>query len=360
MDYDRGRGRMVLVTDQGLETQTWEYGGSNWSRVLTASTPLAQGRGRDHLVYDAGRGVMVFVSIGWNETWEFNGFQWTRRNIPPAPAVTRARMVFDPLRSRVLLHGGYDARGTTSGNTWEYDGVAWQLASQNNANPAREDFAFAFDAHRRRAVLFGGWGPMVGGTYEYDGVWRQSTMVGPPDRLNAAMTYDPLRQECVLFGGAAQNYTQGTRRHLSLPRDQPRHRRRLRSGLRRLRDRAGVHPRALPRALPRHAVRCNLYALPGKQPSFVALGASRTSFFGALLPLSLDVLGMTGCLLHVSLDVLLPAAGSGRSASLALTIPTQNSLVGRPFYLQAFALDVGGNAANLINSRALECRIGRP
>jgi hypothetical protein len=170
---------------------------------------------------------------------------------------------------------------------------------------------------------------MVGGTYEYDGVWRQSTMVGPPDRVNAAMTYDPLRQECVLFGGAAQDYTQelgDTYRYRAINPATV-------AGFGQGCAGSGIAPGFIPAPyqVPDLGMPfgCNLYALPGNQPSFVALGASRTSFFGALLPLSLDVLGMTGCLLHVSLDVLLPAAGSGRSASLALTIPTQNSLVGR-------------------------------
>ena len=103
-----------------------------------------------------------------------------------------------------------------------------------------------------------------------------------------------------------------------------------------------------------------MFSLPFQQPSFLVLGTSRTTFAGAPLPLSLGIVGMTGCQLFVSTDLTLPTVTSGSNASLTLNTPPQAWLIGGWFWMQGFVVEVGGNAANLTATRALEARIGDP
>ena len=55
---------------------------------------------------------------------------------------------------------------------------------------------------------------------------------------------------------------------------------------------------------------------------------------------------------------MVPAVGSGHNAALTFPVPNQAALIGLRFYLQGFAIDVGGNPANCIVTRALDCRVG--
>jgi hypothetical protein len=366
MCYDRGSQRTVLVGSNGLVAETWLFDGSNWS-VSAAPTPSGLW-GNDLLVYDAARGLCVLYTQGFfngsGETWEWNGFSWTSRQLATNPPLLRdAGMVFDLQRNRTVLFGGRLSNGNPSYTTWEYDGTNW-TNTMAIAFPGRSAMACAYDAQRRRIVMFGGIGngdPT--GTYEYTGPggsWQMVTLASPPAREGAVMVHDMLRQEGLLFGGRDLSW------YL------------LRNDLYRYRALvpatavpfgqgcagSGVVPGLLPQ--PYHVpyvgmtFGVRLFSLPFGQPAFVAFGNSRTSFAGGALPASLAPIGMTGCTLFVSPDVLVAAPGSGTSASTSFVIPNQQTLVGIPFYVQGVAVDIGGNAANLISTRAIDCRIGTP
>jgi hypothetical protein len=60
-------------------------------------------------------------------------------------------MVYERARRRVLLLGG-----DTSRDVWEWDGVDWTPVAMCTRPPARSGPALAYDARRRRVVLFGG------------------------------------------------------------------------------------------------------------------------------------------------------------------------------------------------------------
>ncbi|MCU0865852.1 MAG: hypothetical protein MUC36_18875 [Planctomycetes bacterium] len=366
MCYDRGSQRTVLVADNGLNNETWLFDGTSWQ--ATAATTPGGSTGRDLLVYDASRGVCVLYTQGFfngsGETWEWNGFSWTPRLLPTNPPRLRdAGMVFDLQRNRTVLFGGRLGNGNPSYTTWEYDGTNWTNVVAIGS-PGQAAMACTYDAQRRRIVMFGGTGggdPM--GTYEYTGPggsWQLVTLASPPAREGAVMVHDMLRQEGLLFGGRDLSSYQ------------------LRNDLYRYRALvpatavafgqgcagSGVVPGLLPQ--PYHVpyvgmtFGVRLFALPFGQPAFVAFGNSRTSFAGGPLPASLAPIGMTNCTLFISPDVLVAAPGSGTSASTSFAIPNQQTLVGMPFYVQAVAVDIGGNAANLISTRALDCRIGTP
>ncbi|MCI4321585.1 MAG: PKD domain-containing protein [Thermoplasmata archaeon] len=121
----------------------------------------------------------------------------------------RGVFVDDPIDGSVLLFGGYDAAGAGwLGDTWTTTGAAWTPLSPVTAPGARSSAAAAFDPALGGVVVFGGFlfgaaSPYYNDTWLFKlGAWSHlSTAVTPPARSEAAMAYDPLLGELVLFGG---------------------------------------------------------------------------------------------------------------------------------------------------------------
>jgi hypothetical protein len=217
MVFDERRGRVVVFGGHdGTKAlgDTWEYSlaTGTWTSVATAHKPSP--RYDAEMVYDKRRGLIVLFGgtpgqyIFYNDTWEYDGTDW--RQITTAhspPGALDGAMVYDEARGRVVLVTGWQAQGFGWVNeTWEYDGTDWTYITQ--APSWRYNFALAYDLARQRVVLFGGYehggiGCGLGDTWEYDGQrWtRITTPHAPPGRCGHAMTYDPLKQRVVLFGG---------------------------------------------------------------------------------------------------------------------------------------------------------------
>ena len=94
--------------------------------------------------------------------------------------------------------------------------------------------------------------------------------------------------------------------------------------------------------------------------AFLAVGWSNTAAGPTPLPISLAGIGMPGCFLLQSAEVLgltAPATGAG-TAAYDWPLPNLGSLIGLHVYLQGWALAPGENAAELIVSNGLEWVIG--
>ena len=98
--------------------------------------------------------------------------------------------------------------------------------------------------------------------------------------------------------------------------------------------------------------------LPAAAPVIVLLGRSRSSWGSVSLPFPLDSLGMTGCTLFVSGELVFALPSSAGVAHLTLPIPGTSSLVGIPFVDQALVLDPPANTAGVTVSNAGDGRIG--
>ncbi|WP_438031795.1 Kelch repeat-containing protein [Sorangium sp. So ce204] len=241
MAYDAPRDRVVLL----LGSSTWEWDGASWTKRLPAgSSPSSVDNA---MVYDVARGRIVAVDDG--ETWLWDGAEWTKRTFADASPGGRwsAAVAYDTARSRVLLFGG-DVAGATDtwewngatwtertpsssppccakmaydvgrdrtflvgwGETWAWDGTDWTRLTPASSPPVRFGHAMAYDAARRRIVLFGGEfaDQARGDTWEWDGTdWIAVALSGrsPPPRYDHAMAYDPERGGVVLFGGRSDS-----------------------------------------------------------------------------------------------------------------------------------------------------------
>ncbi len=216
MTFFEARGRMVLVAggnDVALGDMI-ESDGVRWfdTPVIDGPSPrtshgLAYDKKRQRLVLFGGAGPEGTTLA---DTWEHDGTRWTRQ--APAlhpPGRSSAMITYDIERQRVVLFGGANpSTGAVLGDTWEYDGTIWRQSSPATSPPARSAHGIAYDASRKRVVVFGGSpggsGAELGDTWEYDGTnWTKFTGSGPPGRLAAPLAYDPERKKVVVFGGTS-------------------------------------------------------------------------------------------------------------------------------------------------------------
>lgn len=166
MAYDAARGKVVLFggwqTDNGgALSDTWEYDGSSWKKVLTQNAPSK--RALTAVAFDSTRCVTVLFGginngVGYNDTWEYNGFNWSKAAATPAPSARWAHaLAYDPLKGQVLLFGGYaPGSGLQVNDTWIYDGKAWLKLQPAQSPSAREQHVLVFDDSR--VLLYGGYG----------------------------------------------------------------------------------------------------------------------------------------------------------------------------------------------------------
>jgi hypothetical protein len=179
---------------------------------------------RPAVAYDAARdevvlfgGVSPFPTATFADTWVFDGANWTQRNTPVAPLSRQwATMVYDSARQRLVMFGGYHWTGATwpwqmLGDTWEWDGTSWQQHTPATSPPARNQAGMTYDPVRERVVLFGGYfnnGSTIlnyNDTWEWDGTtWIQLTpsTTTPSVRRGPLLFFDATRGHVMMTGGA--------------------------------------------------------------------------------------------------------------------------------------------------------------
>lgn len=145
--------------------------------------------------------------------------RWTRLDpvgVAPAPRLSHTA-VFDPEGNRMLVHGGYDGTSLVD-DLWELglDGPPeWRRLEPGSARPiARRDAIAVYDPLRRRMLVHGG----NSGVAEFlDDVWALD-LTGPPvwtplipdppppaGAVTHAGAYDSGRDRLLLFGGNYHN-----------------------------------------------------------------------------------------------------------------------------------------------------------
>ena len=219
--YDANLGVAVMVGG-GTTASSWVFGATQREPADADSEPSA--RSDAAVTFDVARGETVLFggNTGANRPWIFkraaDEWTWTLQTPAMSPGARRgAKMAFETTRNRTILFGG-NVGMTLFGDTWSWNGTTWASVATTGPAP-RTRHAIAYDAARDRIVLFGGYtgvsisGTTLGGdTWEWDGTtWTQmTTTVAPSPRAGATLTYDPLRQRVVLFGGTDYPLSSGT------------------------------------------------------------------------------------------------------------------------------------------------------
>lgn len=170
------------------------------------------------MAYDSDRGVTVFFGgeIGedeeeayFNDTQEYDGRQW--RQIVTAvkpPARSGHTMVYDPIRKKIVLFGGYWSSSEGGGfgthvlydDTWVYtsDGVNgfWELQQPATKPPPSTAHGMVWDSANQVVLVH-----MHGSTWTWDGATWLRTLTGPPHVYDFGMAYDAERSTAMIVGG---------------------------------------------------------------------------------------------------------------------------------------------------------------
>jgi formylglycine-generating enzyme required for sulfatase activity len=140
MAFDAWRGRALLFggSQAGNATNgTYEWNGFGWTKLCPSHAPSP--RFGNSMAYDSVRGkVVLFGGESWNgqslslsdETWEWDGMNWTQRipeHVPPPS--TGHDMAFNPVTGRVMMMGG-TSQSPLPTRTWEWTGEDWTLLWQ--------------------------------------------------------------------------------------------------------------------------------------------------------------------------------------------------------------------------------------
>jgi hypothetical protein len=306
-----------------------------------------------------------------NETWTFDGTNWTQRSpLNAPPARLQGEMVFDPARGRVVLFGGGSTGWTTNySDTWEWDGTNWTPANlrraDGNWNPgARDGHAMAYDPRSERVVLHGG--ETASGCQQDVWSWNgtewtihlpQSGFV-PSARTRSQLVHDSGSNRLLLFaGGCGTNYTNDLW-DLALPTLA-----RTSSygspctgsnGLLAL----SINNNSLP--VIGQTLQMQMSGVPAFSPCVGYIGFSNTSFAGTPLPFSLDFLSIYGCSAYMSADLNFSLGLPNNATSTTpwnLAIPLDPVFLSLHIYMQGLALEFGGTRFATVTN-GIDARIG--
>jgi hypothetical protein len=152
---------LIDGTAQPLD-DTYSWTGTEWIPISPVARPpslfghrIVADNARDRLVLFGGRDLDY---DRLDEVWEWDGTSQTwigprGGRMRPRPRHSHA-MVFDSVRSRVLIHGGSD--DVSLDDAWEWNGSSWRQIATSNGPTARRSHSIAYDSARRRVIVFGG------------------------------------------------------------------------------------------------------------------------------------------------------------------------------------------------------------
>ena len=365
MAYDFVRGRVVLFggVDNSFNAlgDTWEWDGTTWLQLRPANSPSPRYGAAMAFDFRASRVLLYSGGFAWPaDTWEWDGNDWRNVTPPSSIQVRDGVMTEDHDSGRPLLCG---SRYTTAfTDVYQWNGSAWTTRSTTSLMPGRIYTAVTYDARRERLMMFGGSADFGGtvprnDTVELDGGnWLTRTPAAqPPPRYWHAMAYDIVNGETVLYGGRIQpNRLSDTWVYA------PVHAASFAEFGAACRGSAGIPVLSLASGQPwlGDPIVFGVRGIPVTTAGVLFLGASDAQWGALALPLPLAVIGMPGCDLLVSPDLVLPFVAASGMAQVPLQICNCPELLGASVYQQAVIGDGGANALGLTVTNGGRLRIG--
>ena len=227
MIYDPLRDRLLVfggLSYRGPNSDVWQLnlsGGPHWERITVGGVgppPLSRlsavyDRLRDRVIVFGGFDGVEYKGDAW--ALSLNGPPtWSRIEVPAGPAPRGWHSaIYDPARDRMVVLGGSNSQ-TTFGDVWALAlgaSPGWTQLAPGGAGPgARSAAPVIYDEPRDRVVLYGG----IDGTNQTRTdlwaltlgaapAWSAIAPAGTPPspRNGASAIYDPVRQRLVLFAG---------------------------------------------------------------------------------------------------------------------------------------------------------------
>jgi hypothetical protein len=187
MAFDAARGVTVLFggSGGGLDLgDTWVFDGTGWSHLTPATSPSP--RFGHAMAFDSVRKRVVLFGGRSNgvrqaDTWEWDGSNWTQISTSSAPSARFWHsMAFDSQLGKTRIFGGDHVAPFSLGpvnDTWEWDGANWTQDVTSSAPSPRAGQSMAYDSGRGRSIVFGGTDESFPGVF-YNDTWE---LVPPVD-----------------------------------------------------------------------------------------------------------------------------------------------------------------------------------
>jgi len=150
----------------------------------------------------------------FDDLWafDFQSQSWERIETDTQPAGRLSPgMVYDPDSRQIILFGGHTKEDRVN-DTWVYDITAnlWEEVTSENSPPPRSDMGMVYDEANEVVILFGGYcrddvRELCDDTWVFDpqtNTWTEMNPVNhPPVMYGHSLTYDPVNQQSLLWGG---------------------------------------------------------------------------------------------------------------------------------------------------------------
>jgi hypothetical protein len=137
------------------------------------------------------RVLILFLLISFNTVAQKPEARWLQE------------MTYDEANNQVLMFGGANETGIFS-DLWAFKDSVWKKLSDVGPTGSIKS-AFAYDANRKCAILFGGSGDgnkPLDETWEWNGKeWKRINIPSPPARSHPMAVYDPENKVIIIFGG---------------------------------------------------------------------------------------------------------------------------------------------------------------
>ncbi|MBK8097058.1 MAG: hypothetical protein IPK26_08125 [Planctomycetes bacterium] len=168
MAHDLTRNRLVLFggrDTQVFRNDTWEWSGTAWTQIVAGVAPVP--RESPGLTFDLGRNRVVLfggrngatAQDQFDDTWEYDGAQWTRITVPQSPPpLLSPSLQYDIGRFESWLVGHvFNGPGQIDLHLWRYDGTRWTpIATQVGTTVSSANLALGLVG--QRLTMFDGQG----------------------------------------------------------------------------------------------------------------------------------------------------------------------------------------------------------
>lgn len=229
--YDAGHDRVILFggTETGYpqtySSNAWEYAlaTSTWSLLAPSGTPPGGREGHGAMIDPMGRRMIVFgghyeaAARGFfNDLWSLSldgAPEWTPLEVDgPIPGARSAfSTTYDPVRRRMLVHGGVNDRsGIEPDDLWALSldgGPAWTKIATENTLRGRSYPVDVYDPAEDRLLACGGGGfPQasalsLAAPTRWSAVLPTTPLPSPSQRVRHALVHDTRRDRFVVVGG---------------------------------------------------------------------------------------------------------------------------------------------------------------
>jgi len=221
MVFDSARNRVVIFGGRQAKlnlNDTWSFDGTDWTAINTANAPsvreiagAAYDSVRDRIVLFGGTHQTystdgrTLTETPLHDTWEFNGTNWTQI-LTDGPAVTKAILEYDPVRKQTIMLG-LNTSAVTVMFAWDPAAATWKSLTPTVLPTCANEGAMTWQSSNNTILYTGGICAATTGTeetYEWDGTnWTKIDLtLFAGAYIGSALTFDPDRQNAVLFGGA--------------------------------------------------------------------------------------------------------------------------------------------------------------